>query len=159
MKKETNLVIHVATDHAGFVAKEEIRLWLESEGFKVVDHGARQFDGSDDFPDFIVLAARAVSESPNQTRAIIFGGSGQGEAMMANRLKNVRAVVCYRFDSEIIRLSRTHNDSNVLSFGARFVLVEEMKQAIEIWLSTPVENDPKRARRNQKIELLSRHNL
>lgn len=153
---DNDLTIHVATDHAGLAHKDAIRDWLRQAGWTVVDHGANQIDPEDDFPDFIAPAARAVSEAPARNRAIIFGGSGQGEAMMANRFQNVRAVVCYHYNPEIISLSRSHNDSNVLSFGARFVAVAEMKAAIALWLVTPVESNEKRARRNQKLETLSR---
>ncbi len=156
MKVDHDLTIHLATDHAGLAHKDAIRDWLRQVGWAVVDHGTNQIDPLDDFPDFIAPAARAVSVAEARARAIVFGGSGQGEAMMANRFRNVRAVVCYHYDREIIRLARAHNDSNVLAFGARFVSVEAMKEAIELWLMTPVEADAKRARRNQKLEILSR---
>ena len=83
--------IHLATDHAGFEMKELVKDWLLSEGFKVTDHGAEEYKPLDDYPDFISKAAAAVAKSPSQNRGIIFGGSGQGEAMMANRFKKIRA--------------------------------------------------------------------
>lgn len=102
------------------------------------------------------LAAGAVSVASEDAYGIIFGGSGQGEAMLANRFPNVRATVFYGGELEIIRLSRAHNDANVLSIGARFVSVEEVKIAILTWLSTPVLVDEKYRRRNQKIEKITR---
>lgn len=159
MVVDHSLTLHLGTDHAGLKEKDVIRDWLRSFGWSVVDHGTNQIDDQDDFPDFIAPASAAVSRAPLTNRAVIFGGSGQGEAMLANRFPGVRAVVCYYFNPEIIKLSRLHNDSNVLSFGARFMAVEEMKLALEIWLKTPVEADPKRARRNQKIEAWAKSRL
>jgi RpiB/LacA/LacB family sugar-phosphate isomerase len=86
--------IHLASDHAGFELKESIHDWLLSEGYDVVDHGAYEYDEDDDYPDYIAPAAHAVSVDPERSsRAIVLGGSGQGEAIMANRFTNVRAVV------------------------------------------------------------------
>jgi ribose 5-phosphate isomerase B len=152
----TQKVFHVATDHAGFEHKEAVVAWLTGEGYTVVDHGARVYDAEDDFPDFISLAAQAVSAAPEDSLGLIFGGSGQGEAMVANRFANVRATVFYGGSPEIIELSRAHNDANMLSFGARFVSVEEIKVCIATWLNTSVLSDEKYQRRNKKIERLTR---
>ncbi len=148
--------IHLASDHAGFAHKEAIRIWLEDSIYKVVDHGDNENQPDDDFPDYISRAAKAVSDSPNDAVAIIFGGSGQGEAMLANRFPNVRAAVYYGGDREIIALAREHNNANILSFGARFVTVEEVKSGILTWLSTPALSDEKYERRNQKIEVITK---
>lgn len=153
---EKSFTIHIATDHAGFSQKSEVAKWLEAEGYQVVDHGAHHLDEMDDFPDFIGKAARAVSQNPAHSKAVIFGGSGQGEAMAANRFPNVRAVVYYGGNEEIVKLSRQHNDSNILSIGARFVSLEETKRSITIWLETNFDGQEKRERRNQKIEKISR---
>lgn len=144
--------IHLATDHAGLEHKNEVKAWLESEGFIVTDHGAYEFVATDDFPDFIQLAARAVSESNNTELGIIFGGSGQGEAMAANRFKGVRATVYYGGDESIIKLSRQHNNANILSIGARFVDVDSAKKVIWDWLHAEVLQDEKYARRNDKLD-------
>ncbi len=154
---DTPFTLHIATDHAGFSLKTAVLSWLTEEGYAVTDCGAHHLDEGDDFPDFIQKAARAVSQSPSNTRAIIFGGSGQGEAMAANRFPHVRATVYYGGNEDIITLSRQHNDANVLSIGARFVSFEETKRAIGIWLATPFDGEPKRERRNQKIETLTRN--
>lgn len=146
------MVIHLATDHAGFDHKEQVRDWLQSEGFKVVDHGAASLDVQDDFPDFIKLAASAVSHDTKNSRGIIFGGSGQGEAMVANVYPNVRATVFYGGDESIPALSRQHNDANVLSIGARFVDMDMTKKVIWEWLHTDALTDEKYQRRNRKIE-------
>lgn len=150
------LTVHVAADHAGFSHKEAVRVWLESEGVVVVDHGAKHYDAEDDFPDFIAPAASAVSRSPQSSCALIFGGSGQGEAIVANRYPGVRAIVFYGGTDEIITLSREHNDANVLSIGARFISEDETKRVIWNWLSAVPVRAPKYDRRNQKLEALTR---
>jgi ribose 5-phosphate isomerase B len=150
------MVIHLATDHAGFAHKELVREWLCAEGWKVVDHGAHTYDPQDDFPDFIMQAAAVVSQQPVESCAIIFGGSGQGEALLANRFAQVRAVVYYGGDESIPTLSRQHNDSNVLSIGARFVDIDTTKRVIWEWLHEPFLTDEKYARRNKKIEAVTK---
>jgi len=146
------MVIHLATDHAGYSHKEAIAAWLRSQGYEIVDHGANVFDSEDDYPDFIHLAAAAISAQPEDNRGIIFGGSGQGEAMLANVYPDVRATVFYGGDESIPVLSRQHNDANVLSIGARFVDIDTTKRVIGEWLRTDKFTDEKYQRRNQKIE-------
>lgn len=148
--------IHLASDHAGFELKNEVAEWLTEQGYSIVDHGAHHFDALDDFPDYIALAAEAVSKQPT-ARAIVFGGSGQGEAMVANRYPHVRATVFYGGCEELIGLSRQHNDANVLSVGARFVSIDTLMRILPSWLCTEFSADPKYERRNQKIERLSKH--
>ena len=151
-----HLTIHLATDHAGFECKNTVKVWLEEEGYQVIDHGALHYDTQDDFPDFISLAAAAVSKDPMQSRAIVFGGSGQGEAMVANRFPHVRATVYYGGDEEIVRLSRQHNDANVLSLGARFVSTLDALRVVEMWLHASPLTDQKYERRNKKIERITK---
>lgn len=146
----------MASDHAGFAYKEEVKLWLLGEGAVVVDHGAKIFNPDDDFPDFIALAALAVSKAPASACAIIFGGSGQGEAILANRFPNVRATVFYGGPDEVITLSRQHNDANILSIGARFLSIDDTKRVIWNWLTYDIKQDDKYTRRNQKIESVTR---
>ena len=150
------LTIHLATDHAGFVRKNEVKVWLVEQGYAVVDHGALHLDAEDDFPDFICVAAEAVSKDPVGSRAIIFGGSGQGEAMAANRYPQVRATVYYGGDEDIVTLSRQHNDANVLSIGARFVDTTTAVRAVQLWLNEVPLSEEKYARRNKKIERLTK---
>ncbi|USN88944.1 MAG: RpiB/LacA/LacB family sugar-phosphate isomerase [Candidatus Nomurabacteria bacterium] len=150
------MVIHLATDHAGLEHKDAVLAWLEQEGFEVVDHGAKDFVSDDDFPDFISKAAAAVSAAAESSRGIIFGGSGQGEAMMANRFPHVRAAVFYGGDKSIVPLSRQHNDANILSIGARFVDINLAKEVIWTWLHEPALTAEKYERRNFKIEDISK---
>jgi ribose 5-phosphate isomerase B len=148
--------IHVASDHAGFELKEAIVSWLRTIPCVVYDHGAKLYEAEDDFPDFITPAAKAVSQKPEDSCGIIFGGSGQGESMIANRFPQVRATVFYGGERDIITLSREHNDANVLSIGARFVSVDECKESILLWLNTEVDLDERHKRRIQKIEKITR---
>lgn len=142
--------IVLAADHAGFELKEAVRKYLIESGHDVQDFGAYEYDKNDDYPDFILPAARVVGSSQN-TMGIIFGGSGQGEAMAANRIKGVRATVFYDGPEEIIKLSRQHNDANILSFGARFISKEKTIRMIELWLKLPFEGD-RHGRRLKKLD-------
>ena len=130
--------IHLATDHAGLELKNKIKQHLNESGHDVIDHGAYEYDALDDYPDFIFPCAKAVAED-SRNRGIILGGSGQGEAMAANRIKGVRAAVFYNGPKEIIELSRQHNNANILSLGARFMSEEEIYRIIEIWFDTDFE--------------------
>jgi ribose 5-phosphate isomerase B len=128
--------IHIATDHAGLELKNIIRDYLIEKGHDVKDHGAYEYDALDDYPDFIFPCAQAVAADP-ESRGIILGGSGQGEAMVANRIKGVRAAVFYNGPVEIVKLSREHNNANILSLGARFMSEDEIYDVIEMWLNEP----------------------
>jgi len=141
--------IHLATDHAGLELKEKVKLYLSDLNYEVIDHGAYEYDALDDYPDFIFPCANAVSNDP-ESKGIILGGSGQGEAMAANRVKGVRAAVFYNGPDEIIKLSRQHNNANILSLGSRFMSDEEMYRIIEVWLSTDFES----GRHQRRIEKL-----
>lgn len=144
--------IHLATDHAGFEMKEFVKDALIELGCDVVDHGAFTYDEDDDYNDYISLAAQAVSLGDENQRAIIFGGSGQGEAMQANRYSGVRAAVYYHFDPEIIKLSRKHNNSNVLSIGARFLSEEEVIESVLFWLEMEFPEEERHVRRTGKLD-------
>ena len=143
--------IHLATDHAGLELKEKVKLYLSDLNYEVIDHGAYEYDALDDYPDFIFPCANAVSNDP-ESKGIILGGSGQGEAMAANRVKGVRAAVFYNGPDEIIKLSRQHNNANILSLGARFMSEEEMYKVIEVWLSTDFESG-RHQRRIEKLDV------
>lgn len=147
--------IHIGSDHAGFELKNQIILFLEQKHYEVIDYGAYEYDPDDDFPDFILPVAIAVAEDKN-SRGIILGGSGQGEAMVANRVQGIRATVFYgepaMSDESIINLSRQHNDANILSIGARFVTEEEALEAIDMWLETSFSEESRHIRRIEKID-------
>lgn len=158
--------IFVATDHAGFELKEAIVPFLEDIGFEVIDKGVYVKDPEDDYPDFVSLAAREVSSDPEKTRAIVFGYSGQAEAMASNKFPNVRAAVYYgeipplaenskKGDTtDLITATREDNDSNVLSIGAGFVKGSEAKEVIKKWLESPFKGEERHIRRIVKLNNL-----
>ncbi len=151
--------IILAADHAGFKLKESIKAFLENNKYSILDVGAHELNPEDDYPVYMTAAAMKVAEDlSGETKAIIFGGSGQGEAMVANRFPGVRAAVWYgdsaRRDLEVINLSREHNDANVLSIGARFVSEEEAKAAVELWLKTPFSGEVRHQRRIDQIDAI-----
>ncbi len=147
-------MIYLATDHRGFKLKEKIKIWLSDWDYDYQDMGAFEYNQDDDYPDFIALAAEKVSGDPERSKAIVLGASGQGEAMVANKYKNVRAIVFYGDNEEIITLSRQHNDANVLSLGASFLNEENAQDMIKLWLDTPFSGDARHKRRLDKIKKL-----
>ncbi len=145
--------IYFATDHAGFELKEKLTVFVhDTLGHEVIDCGAYELVEGDDYPSYIKKAGEAVSQNPLEVRAIILGGSGQGEAMVANKYPHVRATVYYGGSHEIITLSREHNDANVLSLGARFMTEEEAKEVVSTWLTTPFSNEERHVRRIAQID-------
>lgn len=162
--------VFLACDHAGFELKEKVKDFLQKGGYQVEDCGATSFNSNDDYPDFISKAAESVSKDPEGSKAIIFGGSGQAEAMVANKYKNIRCALFYAATApieaaditgrksddhfEMIRLTREHNDANILSVGARFVSEEEATIAIRLWLDSPFTKEERHVRRLEKIKAL-----
>ena len=142
--------IYLAADHAGFELKEKVKDFLIKGKYEVEDFGAFSSDKKDDYPDFVHKAAEAVSQDP-ESKAIVFGGSGQGEAMVANRYKGVRAAVLYSYEREIVKLSRQHNNANILSIGARFLSPRKALKCIKLWLNTPFSGDERHIRRLGKF--------
>lgn len=145
--------IYIASDHAGFEMKEKLKSYLKELGYEAEDRGNFVYDEQDDYPDFVSLVAKKVSEDPENNRGVVLGGSGQGEAIVANRVKGVRAAVLYFYNENIIRLSREHNNANVLSLGARFLNDEEAKRAVKLWLEVPFPGDERHKRRINKIDV------
>ncbi len=144
----------VASDHAGFELKNKIFTFLKEEGFEVEDMGAHVFDHEDDYPKIMLPVAMRIISDPENTRAIIFGKSGNGEAMICNRLPGVRAAVFHGKSMEIVRLSREHNDANVLSIGAAFVEEDEAKEAVRLWISTPFSGDKRHMKRIEMLDAI-----
>jgi ribose 5-phosphate isomerase B len=143
--------IFIASDHAGFELKGTLIPYLQELGCVVEDKGPFAYDAVDDYPDFIKLVAEVVDKG-GKVRGVIIGKSGQGEAMQANRFKGVRAAVYYGGNMEIVKLSREHNDSNILSLAAGFVSEEEAKSAIKLWLETPFSEEARHVRRINKLD-------
>lgn len=144
-------MIYLAADHAGFELKGQIEKFLRELGYEVIDMGAYEYDQADDYPDFVLSAAERVAKNPRENRAIILGGSGQGEAIAANKVKGVKAMLYYGGNLDIVKLSRQHNNTNVLSLGARFLSFDQAKEAIRVWLETEFEGG-RHERRVHKIE-------
>ncbi|MBI3342267.1 RpiB/LacA/LacB family sugar-phosphate isomerase [Candidatus Curtissbacteria bacterium] len=143
-------MIYIASDHAGFDLKKAIIEHLKEKGAEVEDCGAHEYDENDDYPDFIYPCAKKVAENPGSL-GVIMGGSGQGEAMVANKAKGIRATEYYGGNLDIVKLSKTHNDANVLSFGARFVTPEQAIEALDLWLATKYDSSERHERRHKKI--------
>jgi len=148
-------MIYLGTDHRGYELKEKIKEWLSEWGYESEDMGAHKYDAKDDYPDFISLVGEKVSADPN-AKGIILGGSGQGEAVVANKYKGVRAAVYYGGSREMIVHMREHDDANVLSLGADFIDESEAQEIIKLWLETPFPNEERHVRRLQKIKQLEK---
>ena len=151
--------IYVATDHAGFELKETIKKHLEETGHEVYDCGALTLEPGDGYPEYMTRAAESVQKDAMHapSMAVIFGGSGQGEAIVANRFRHIRAIVYAGGNLELVKLGREHNDANILSIGARFVTVAEAIQAIDLFLATPFSHDERHADRILQIEELTKN--
>lgn len=171
--------IFIASDHAGFELKSMLIQSLSEIGHTVIDSGAYAYHDGDDYPQFISKAARAVSEAesiksneddafqitadhnrdPQETRGIVIGGSGTGEAIVANKYPHVRCAICYGGYSalDIVKLSREHNNSNMLSLGARFLAHDEALELVLLWLNTPFTGDERHIRRLHEVDIIEQH--
>ena len=138
--------IAIASDHAGYRYKEEIKSFLAGQGHEVQDFGTDS-EESVDYPIFIHPAAMAVADGACE-RGIVLGGSGNGEAMAANRVKGVRCALCW--SPESARLARQHNDANMISLGQRLIPLDTALEIVRIWLETPFEG----GRHVRRIQLL-----
>lgn len=158
--------IALSTDHTGLELLNHIRDFLKTQGHECGDFGPKTLDPADDYPDFIVPAAQAVASGEYEC-GIILGGSGQGEAMAANRVHGARCALYYgpataqqAIDADgatsqdhydILRLSRQHNHANMLSLAARFLTWDDIEKALTIWLDTPYSDAERHVRRVQKL--------
>jgi ribose 5-phosphate isomerase B len=127
--------IAIASDHAGYRLKENIKDFLKGEGHDVRDFGTDSEEPVD-YPDFIAAAARAVVGG-EADRAVVLGGSGQGEQITANKVHGIRAALCNEVYTA--RMSRAHNDANVAAIGGRIVAPELAREILAVWLSTPFD--------------------
>lgn len=161
------MTVYLGTDHAGFALKEALKRFLIEKGYAVEDCGASTLDPQDDYTTYISLVAQKVSDNPD-SKGIILGGSGQAEAMLANKFPNIRAALFYgpvtpkeAIEIEgtasqdafaIIGLTRKHNNANILSLGARFLSEQEAIRAVDLWLTTPFSGVERHQRRNDKMK-------
>ncbi len=154
--------IFIGTDHAGYVLKEELVKALKAQGHEVTDFGAFEYKEDDDYPDFVIPVGQEVSKDPDHARGIVLGATGEGEAITANKFPHVRAVVYYGKchsvvddEADVLVRSREHNNSNVLSLGARYFTEEEALNAVNTWLTTPYSNEERHIRRLAKIDKIN----
>jgi ribose 5-phosphate isomerase B len=154
--------IYLASDHAGYELKEALTPFLQERGFEVEDVGPVVFDPEDDYPDYILPLAAKVADDKGSF-GIAMGGNGQGEAIVANRVKGVRAAVYYgpaahsQIDItgqalDMLASTRVHDNTNILCLAARFMSIEEAKGAVLLWLQTPFSGEERHVRRIKKID-------
>ena len=141
--------VHIATDHAAFELKQYLVKELKALGYKVIDHGAATYDPQDDYPTFVLPAAEAVAADPDSL-GIVLGGSGNGEQIAANKVKGVRAGLAY--NTVMARLTREHNNANVLSLGGRMQSLAEALDMAKVFLETPFSEDPRHMRRIEMLD-------
>lgn len=144
--------VHIATDHAGLEFKDKLAAHLAEQNYEVIDHGAYTYDANDDYPGFIISAAEAVAAdqaSGLDSLGVVFGGSGNGEQMAANKAKGIRAALVW--SESTAKLAREHNNANVVSIGARQHSESEALQLIDWFLQTPFSGDERHVRRIGQI--------
>jgi ribose 5-phosphate isomerase B len=140
--------IHIATDHAGLEFSKDLQEHLRSAGHEVTDHGPQSYDPLDDYPAFCISAARAVVADQRaglEALGIVFGGSGNGEAIAANKVNGARAALVW--NTSTAELARQHNDANLISIGARQHEIDEVIGFIDTFISTPFSGEERHARR------------
>ena len=147
--------IYLASDHAGYELKMKVKTYLEEQNFETEDCGDFEPTPGDDYPTFISRASEKVSKD-NDSFAIVFGKSGAGEEMVANKFPNVRAVL--GFNKENVKLSREHNDANVLSLGSEFIDEKKAIEFTKLFLETPFSKDPRHIRRIEEINKIEEDN-
>ena len=143
--------IYIGSDHAGYELKEKLKTYIQNLNIQIIDKGAFDLNNEDDYPDFIIPVAKAVTGDP-ESLGIVLGGSGQGEQISANKINGVRAIEYYGGNLEIVRFGREHNDANILSLGARFMNEDEAENAIELFINTPFGEEERHKRRLDKIK-------
>ena len=136
--------VFLGTDHAGFELKEHLVSWLKANGHEPVDCGAFAYDAVDDYPPFVLRAAQRTAAEPGAL-GIVIGGSGNGEAIAANKVKGVRAALVWNEDTAT--LAREHNDANVISLGARQHGADTATRFVELFLTTPYSGEERHTRR------------
>jgi ribose 5-phosphate isomerase B len=145
--------IHIATDHAGLDFSTQLQHHLAAQGHEVVDHGPLEYDPVDDYPAFCIRAAQAVVRDQAagvETLGVVFGGSGNGEQIAANKVRGIRAALVWNIPTA--ELARQHNDANVISIGARQHTFEEAVTFIDRFIATPFSGEERHARRIAQID-------
>lgn len=146
------MIIHIATDHAGLELKDKLIEHLSTQGHQVTDHGAYEYDPQDDYPPFIISAAEAVvkdQQDGKEALGVVFGGSGNGEQIAANKVKGIRAALVW--NESTAKLAREHNNANVISIGARQHDEAEVLSLIDTFIAEPFSGDERHVRRIGQI--------
>ena len=143
--------VYLGSDHAGYELKQHLVQWLTSAGHEPVDCGPHIYDAVDDYPPFILRAAERTAADP-EALGIVIGGSGNGEAIAANKVKGVRAALAW--STQTAELGREHNNANVISVGARMHSLDEATKFVEVFINTPFSQDPRHIRR---IDMISEY--
>jgi ribose 5-phosphate isomerase B len=136
--------VYIASDHAGYELKSHLLSWLEAAGHEPVDCGSIEYDSDDDYPPYVLRAATRVAADPD-SMGVVIGGSGNGEAMAANKVRGIRAALAW--SEETAQLGREHNDANVISIGARMHTIDEATRFVELFLATPFSGAERHRRR------------
>ncbi|HKE51947.1 MAG TPA: ribose-5-phosphate isomerase [Actinomycetes bacterium] len=136
--------VYLGSDHAGFELKEHLRGWLAEHGHEPIDCGPAGYDRDDDYPAFVIPAAERTAADPDG-RGVVIGGSGNGEAIAANKVGGIRAALVW--NEQIAQLAREHNDANVISLGARMHSIEQATRFVEIFLQTAFSGGARHIRR------------
>ncbi|MGE9806953.1 MULTISPECIES: ribose-5-phosphate isomerase [unclassified Janibacter] len=140
--------VHIGGDHAAFDLHNDLVAFLEGEGHEVVNHGPLTYDALDDYPVFVLRAARGVADDLAggvPVRGIVLGGSGNGEQMAANKVEGIRAALCYNV--ELAQLAREHNDAQIISIGGRMNTVEEARAMVTTFIATDFSGEERHQRR------------
>ena len=140
--------VYLGSDHAGYELKAQLLDWLSEQGHDAVDCGPAQYDPDDDYPPYVIAAARSTVGDPGSV-GIVLGGSGNGEAIAANKVHGVRAALCW--SAETASLAREHNDANVCSLGARLTAPDEATRIVATFLATRFTGDERHVRRLRQV--------
>ena len=143
-------MIYLAADHGGFELKKHLLEFLKVDGYEVSDLGNSEFDPADDYPDFAIKAIRKVLENPTENKAVLACRSGTGEVILANRFHGIHAT--NSSSVQHAKMSREHNDTNVLALPADYVDQKTAEEIVSVWLSTKFSGDERYVRRLKKIE-------
>jgi ribose 5-phosphate isomerase B len=146
------MIIHIATDHAGLELKNRLIEHLSNQGHEVADHGAYEYDPQDDYPPFVISAAEAVArdqQDGKEALGVVFGGSGNGEQIAANKVRGIRAALVW--SEATAKLAREHNNANVISIGARQHDEDEVLRLIDTFIATPFSGEERHIRRIVQI--------
>ena len=150
-------MIYVAADHRGFQLREELKKYLDNQGYEIEDVGALTYDETDDYVDFAAAAAEKMAGNPGDNRGIFVCGSGHGMDVVANKFKGLRAALC--FNPQVAAQSRSHDDSNVLVLASDWLSPEEAKDIVTVWLGKQFSGEERHMRRLKKIEEIEEKNF